>query len=458
MWHRKALWMMSVVAIVLTPWPARASHQDNGGWVGKRVITKVGAVLMVGNQVVDDEDFIKNLARGRFELSFRVYRVEHVNGPWLWLVAEQAVARGWVETSDVVPYEHATEYITAEIRANPRGSGNWIWRGNVWREKGVLDKAIADYNEAIRLSPKRASAYSNRGIVWCDKDEYDKAIADYNEAIRLDAKFANAYNRRGIAWAYKQDYEKAIADFSEAIRLDPKEALAYQNRGSAWFDNTEFDKAIADYTEAIRLGPKDADKYIKRGNAWGEKGEYDKAITDFSEAIRLDPKCALAYHHRGLSWGYKEMYDNAIADFNEAIRLDPKSGGWYYDRGIAWLNKTEYAKAIADFSEAIRLDPADTRAYNGRAWIWATCPDAKFRDGKRAVASATKACELADWKNGHNLGTLAAAYAEAGDFDSAVKWQTKALEHYPKDDASTRELGSKLLKLYQEKRPYRDQD
>ncbi len=102
----------------------------------------------------------------------------------------------------------------------------------------------------------------------------------------------------------------------------------------------------------------------------------------------------------------------------------------------------------------IHLDPKDATAYNCRAWIWGTCPEAEYRDGKKAVESATRACELTEWKDAFPLGTLAAANAEAGDFDAAVKWQTKANGLYV--DPADKVKGEERLKLYQEKKPYRE--
>ena len=86
----------------------------------------------------------------------------------------------------------------------------------------------------------------------------------------------------------------------------------------------------------------------------------------------------------------------------------------------------------------------------------ATCVDAKYRDGKKAVESATTACELSQWKNAYHVDTIAAACAEAGDFEAAVKWQTKANALYAAGEE--REKAQARLKLYQEKKPYREID
>jgi len=88
--------------------------------------------------------------------------------------------------------------------------------------------------------------------------------------------------------------------------------------------------------------------------------------------------------------------------------------------------------------------------------LQATFPDAEFRDGAKAVENATKACELTTWKNAWFVNTLAAAYAEAGDFNSAVKWQKKAIDLLDKASCSGYPVDFEArLKLYQSGKPYR---
>ena len=117
-----------------------------------------------------------------------------------------------------------------------------------------------------------------------------------------------------------------------------------------------------------------------------------------------------------------------------------------------WAQKNEYGKAIRDCDEAIRLD-SKSRAWNNKAWLLATCPDEKFRDGKQAIEVATKACELTAWENYVQLDTLAAAHAEAGDFEQAVKWQEKVVSLLPPAERADSES---RLKLYREGKPYRE--
>lgn len=289
------------------------------------------------------------------------------------------------------------------------------------------DKAIAELDEAIRLNPTDADAYGIRGDSWLKKHERDQAIADYDEAIRLGFKDTMVYNNRGIAWKQKKERDKAIADFNEALRIDPNNASAYYNRGSTWSAKAEFEKALADFDEAIRLAPDYAPAYANRAFIWSRQGEHDRALAGFDEAIRIDPQYADSYYGRAEEWAAQKEYDKALADYDEALRIDPNHGEAYYGRGRVRGCKFEFDKALADFAEAIRIDPEDPKPYNELAWIWATCPDAKFRDGPRAVESARKACELSDWKVWVAIQALAFAHEEAGDIENAIKYGEQAL-------------------------------
>ena len=289
---------------------------------------------------------------------------------------------------------------------------------------------------------------------------YQQNFFEGHAGVEADVDEGLAWLRKAANWLERGqgsppvDYAKKIADYTKAIRLDPKDATAYYNRGNLWEAKGDYDKAIADYNEALQLDPKYAYAYNSRGNVWKAKGDYDKAIADYNKALRLDPKYVYAYNNRGTVWKAKGNYDKAIADYNDALRLDPKDAYAYNSRGNVWKAKGNYDNAIADYNEALRLDPEYANAHNALAWLRATCTDAKYRDGKQAVADATKACELTGWKVANNIDTLAAACAEAEDFEKAVEWQTKAVGIVPE---SRKASYKKSLDLYRAGKPYREE-
>ena len=263
------------------------------------------------------------------------------------------------------------------------------------------------------------------------------------------------YNRTTNRWLDKRDYDRVIADYNEAIRLNPRFAGAYYNRGTVWRAKGENDRALADYNEAIRLDPRNANAYNSRGVVWGEKGDTDRAIADHNEAVRLGPKVAEVYSSRGIVWRAKGENDLAIADYNEAIRLNPQYADAYYNRGNARRAKGAREAAIADYNEAIRFDPKNAYAYSSIAWLLAVSPNVTIRDGKRALEFARKACELTSWKHGFHLDTLAANYAEVGQFIEAVHWQERALED-PEFVKSNGAAARARLALYRADKPYRE--
>ena len=210
------------------------------------------------------------------------------------------------------------------------------------------------------------------------------------------------------------------------IAYRPLLARYHYSNGYTWNQQRDFDKAIVYYTEAIRLDPRYADAYFARGYAWNEKKRFENAIADYSEAIRLDPHNANTYLNRGYVHSGNKDFDKAIADYTEAIQLRPNDADAYKYRGFARSSIRDYEDALNDFDQAIRLDPNDAFSHVSVAWILTNGPDERIRDTKRAVAFATKACELSGWKSPDHLKVLSSACAATGDFESAVKWQSAA--------------------------------
>ena len=270
---------------------------------------------------------------------------------------------------------------------------------------------------------------------------------------RVKASRAAQRCKRGQALQNQGDFDAAIAAYNEALRANRKQVAAYIGRGTAFMQTGRFDRALADLDTAIRLVPDVAGLLSVRAAIHASRGDHDRALADYDRALRLIPESSQALVGRGLACYSNGEFDRAIADLNQALRLNPNDALALNNRGAAFLKKGEYASAVADLRQAMRLKPDFPNPYKHLAWIQATCPDPQFRDGLQAVANAFRALQLTQWKPVEWLATLAAAHAENGDFDEAVKWQSKCLDESPA--AAHADLEDALI-LYQARQRLRD--
>lgn len=326
-------------------------------------------------------------------------------------------------------------------------------RGELLHAKGDYDKSLADFEKAIALDGKQARYYNNRGHIWgSHKNDRTKGLADYTKSIEIDPKSHEGFFNRANLLSEQGEYTKAIADYAETIKRRPDHGVAYSNRGNAYFELGQVDQALAEYDMVIKLQPKDQFGHFDRGRMLYEKGQFAKAIESYNEAVRLAPTMALAYLHRAMA--RERLNDKAAeTDLAEARKHAPKLGEELTTRANDFFNKGDVRHAVPAYERAVRLDPKNMIATNVLAWVLATNAEQKLRDGKRAMELATKACELTGWKDQDALDTLAAACAETGNFDDAIKWQTKAHELSPAAQKADRQS---RLDLYKQKKPFRE--
>jgi tetratricopeptide (TPR) repeat protein len=306
-------------------------------------------------------------------------------------------------------------------------------------------------NRAYELSKKiETPEEATRMIELCEAALLKKPPEQFVEYARQLTSWA--YNRRGELLADQGLNDESLSDFERAIVFDPKRWKAFHNRAISLAMLGRYDMALLDFDQAIQLKPNYANAYYNRGELHYERGNYQKAIDDYNSAIRYAPRDSEAYNSRGHAYYKTGNLTRAIADYDRAIQFDAENAAAYVNRGDAYTDTGEYARAAADYRNAIRLAPALGRAYQSSAWLMATAPDERIRHPQFALEAAQRAIQL-DGENYRYLDTLAAAYANAGDFENARAAETKAIELAPADTAQAYRA---RLALYEAERPFRD--
>lgn len=342
---------------------------------------------------------------------------------------------------------------TEAVRLDPRLGVAYYNRGNTYLSLDRLDVAAADFDAALPNMRNGSKVYAGIGYLWAKRGDLDRALAEYETALQLDQTNCHALTSRGNLHHFRGDWQRALADFDRALFYAPTLDKAYTGRAMVWLSQGRIDDALADIEQALCFGG-GADALALRARIWLDRQDFDRAIADLDDAIEAGTRDAAAFRDRGLAWLFKCNFKKAIADSNQALALAPNDAISFNNRGTAYLRIGMHEKALADLKQAQVLLPKLPNVYKNLAWLQATCPKPEFRNGAQAVANAVHALELAQWKMPDWLPILAAAHAEAGQFEEAVRWQSEFLAQAPPHSKAEAQAA---LDLYQAGKPYRDE-
>jgi tetratricopeptide (TPR) repeat protein len=330
-----------------------------------------------------------------------------------------------------------------------RGSRNPIDEGLSAYARGDYERALRCFNAVLPPNPDELLS----AVFFPFPYDTEEKMRGVPWAVSEGRELTNAFFYRGLAYQRKNQWDKAIADFTTVIHHETEATAARRERGVTYCMKGEADRGLRDFEEVIRLKPNDALAYIHRADALQLTKQWEGAIDAATTAIQLDPGLAIAYRVRGRAYIGKKEYGKAARDFSEVDRLDPNRAQNVYDRAELFNAKGDYKSAFKELREMVRRFPSSAYARNALAWLLATCPDAAYRNGAEAVEHAQSACELSKWKDAGVIDTLAAAYAEAGDFDQAMKYATQAVNLLSPSDIHGKEIKERLV-LFQRKEAY----
>ncbi len=318
-------------------------------------------------------------------------------------------------------------------------------------QQGDWDAAIAEYGEVIRVNPHSTEAFFNRAVNYSRKQDWTNTILDLTETVRLNPRHLRAWHWRGVAYRSEGRYAEALADFNKALELKPQYPRAWYDRGITYHRMEDWPSAMADFSKAIEF---QFNAFTERALVRTRLSDSVGAADDLAEAVRRDPS-GRNHYYTGFVLHQMEDWEGAIANLDVALQKEPQMVEYLALRAFCHHAHGDYAKAIADDQEVLRLDEGHARAHNGLAWILATCPDDALRNGSEAVKHALKGYELGCGESLAYVGTLAAAYAEAGNFPEAVRWAKMFLDSDPPKENIAPARGR--LKLFEQGQPYREQ-
>jgi len=290
---------------------------------------------------------------------------------------------------------------------------------------GQLDRAVELIQEDIKNDPISHHDYTLLGLIYHEQGKEEQAFAQFRKEL---AEPNYQYRSFGgdvipIGMESTGSLEEVLAAYRQAIESHPEKPEFPELLATLLVKEGRTEEAVTVYRQAIKRHPDRVDGYLGLADILKQQGKDAERNT---------------------------VVDKVISLYRRKLQSNPNDG-CSYSLAYIYLSRDQRDEARAQFRLWIKSCRGPL-GLNEFAMQWAAFDNAKDRDGEIALEAATRACQLTGWGNSYFLDTLATAYAEIGDFDAAVKWQTRAIEllteKTEQEDFRTR------LKLYQEKKPY----
>ena len=289
--------------------------------------------------------------------------------------------------------------------------------------QGNIDRAAAEAAKAVEADPSNATARGFSALSLSELGRDEEAIKEAERAIELNPSDSAAHLQLAISLK-RSDTERAIVEARRAIELGPENSSAYQFLTNCFLELRRYNEVVDLGREWLAVSPYDATAHAVLGTAMAENDDLTEAAWHLGYVMMLRPEAEQA-HAR-----LRQILLSLVREPNGLLRL----------RDIA-VNA-----------------PDSPRMLDKLAWLLATYPDSKSRDGTEAVQLAERACALTDRRIPALLDTLAAAYAEAGDFSRAISTIEEALNRArTSGDSDAIKLSERILASLHGNLPYREE-
>jgi len=295
----------------------------------------------------------------------------------------------------------------------------------------------------LPLTFRQTRHWENEVVLWLEAINVDRqsAVAYYN--------LAEALRRAGL------DNEMIVTSYRSAVAHRPDFLIAWLNYGNLLASKGKLEDAAHCYMEVLRINPTNAEAPANLAVVLVRLNKPNEALEAADRAIYVDPNNGVAHNVRGLALLQKNQIGEALAAFHKAIECNPFYPPPYENLVRNFLHNRRYEEAVAILRKAAKNMPDHINLVNTLAWVLATCPRDDIRNGSEALQHALRVCEKTRMLNPMLLDTLAAAYAETGNFEQAVQKIQQAIELSSTTDPPQASKYNLRQQSYLAGRPYR---
>lgn len=257
-----------------------------------------------------------------------------------------------------------------------------------WRSSETL------WEHAVAVTSDNHNGYEHLSEAYLENGRIADAVVAARRAVAIDPKDAHAQGVLGAAYARQGNLNEALEHLRGAAQLDPTLARVHFNLANTLAQQGRFSEAIAEYNTELGIYPSFAEGHNNLANALLRAGKSNEALEHLQTALRLNPN-------------YPEAHNNLA---------------------IALSQKGQLRDAISEWNKTLGIDPNNLEAQCNLGWVLSTFPDSAIRDGARAIELTQRALRLSGGKNARIWRLAAAAYAEAGQFEEAIKAAQSGIE------------------------------
>jgi tetratricopeptide (TPR) repeat protein len=382
-------------------------------------------------------------------LAFRIARrfPWFVTG-WLWYLGMLVPVIGLMQAGD---QSHADRYTylpqiglyLVVVLAIRHGTASWRWRRQVlvvtagmvlavlmagaWKQTACWRNNESLWTHTLACTADNYIAHNDLGEDLLERGWLDEAMDHFKKVVKIAPTYADGYYNLGNALMQSGHLGEAMELFRKVLVIQPRHLKANNNLGVALMRSGRPDEAIVYCQKAIDLNPDYAEAHYNLGAAFGVLGRLDEAVEQYRKAIQLKPDYADACGNLANVLATQGKFDEAVKAYQQTLELVPQSAQAHFRFGQALQGQRNFEAAMKEYQKALDLAPQHLSAHLGLAWLLATCPVASLRDGNKAVELGQQAEQLAGSESPQILDTLAAAYAEAGQYPEAIETAKRAL-------------------------------